>query len=57
MGPYCGGALATALYWYLFQSKQVDKTYEKFQDDALDADEVNETAVQVTEMDNVKHTE
>ena len=31
-----GGLLATALYWYLFQSKPVEKTYEKFHGTAED---------------------
>ena len=30
VGPYMGGALATALYYFLFQSKPVEKAYTKF---------------------------
>jgi glycerol uptake facilitator-like aquaporin len=30
VGPFMGGLIATALYWFLFQTKPQDKTYAKF---------------------------
>ena len=53
VGPYSGGLLATALYWYLFQSKVGDKTYEKFQGESvMDDDKDDADAGMITVQDS-----